>query len=922
MSSATAQVSFAAELITMLVAASGLVLAARQSSMLERTRTSLGLLGVGFVVLGVGAFLHGSLILSAQPGTGLALSRLVAVAFMLAGSLRWQAGIRPRVCLLAGLGLVTAAALVEVAGASVVAGDILLAVGAATVGFPLVVTGRRSIATRVAVASAGTLLLVLVVVSVAMSDVISSSVTSQDLNRLALRGRSEGIDASAAANVAAKDARFVAGDLQGYFRSSNPNPLVALGTTQAGRDAPDQAAISVRLNQLSQLYPVDGFAYLLPGNALAASSGGLPAKAQSVTTVPGLQPSSCSGREAGRIVVRADAVWAVGTFPECGSDGSLLLGTVISVAPLDDAYLVQRRQADPNVSLALVGHGQVLASSGSQPSQDALRSLDAEADHSGVSNTTTVGGQFVSVQPIVSGVGTADSLSLVASSSTTTVVSATQNLFRTLFLIALGSTLAALVLAVVVGERITAGVRRLTDVAGRIQAGQASERVGSLGRDEVGVLAAAFDSMIDSVEDHAAALRTAADDETRLRNRLEAVVAGIGDSLVAIDVDGRVTEVNASAEELFGVRVAAVRGSPVHTVIVGQGEDGASLDDLLRCPPATGWESLATVKGAAGGDVHVAISAGPVRGPAGELIGAVVVLRDLRSEQELERMKTEFLSRVGHELRTPLTVIMGYVDILLRREVESARARDWHEEIFSGAKRLLRIVEMLEFFASSGAGHVRLRPEPLDVRSLVSGVATKWGDRLGDEHPVVRRVDPKTPPILADRRWLVLALDELIDNAAKFSPVGGRISITAGPGPVRNPSGDPPDGPLSGQGARRPMVEISVGDRGEGMTAEQEAMAFGEFVQADSSDTRRFGGLGLGLALVKRVVEGHGGTVSCRSAPGKGSTFIVRMPADARRTERDEQSTAATDGSAAPDGSAPPDGSAAPSGEAPTEGEP
>jgi signal transduction histidine kinase len=75
------------------------------------------------------------------------------------------------------------------------------------------------------------------------------------------------------------------------------------------------------------------------------------------------------------------------------------------------------------------------------------------------------------------------------------------------------------------------------------------------------------------------------------------------------------------------------------------------------------------------------------------------------------------------------------------------------------------------------------------------------------------------------------------------------------------------------------MVDIAVGDRGEGMTAEQEAMAFGDFVQADSSDTRRFGGLGLGLALVKRVVEGHGGTVTCRSTPGKGSTFIVRVPA-------------------------------------------
>ncbi|MDQ6840128.1 MAG: hypothetical protein M3137_17805, partial [Actinomycetota bacterium] len=481
MTSITAQVSFAAELITMLVAASGLVLAARQSSMIERTPASRGLLGVGFVVLGVGAFLHGSLILAAQPGPGLAASRLVAVALLLSGSFQWRVGIRPRLFLLAGLGLVTVAAIVELVDGSVVAGDILLAVGSASVGFPLVVAGRRSIATRVAVASAGTLLLVLVVISVAMSEVISSSVTRQDLNRLALQARAEGIEASQAANAAAKDARFVAGDLQGYFRSSNPNPLVSLGTDVGSRDATDQAAVVDRLNQLSQLYPVGGFAYVLPGGNLAVSSEGLAARAHAVISTPSLAFSSCSGRESGGIMVKTQAVWAVGTFPECASDGSRPLGTVISLTPLDASYLVQRRQAEPNVSLALVGNGQVLASSGRQPSQATLRRVAAQAHRSGMSDTTTVGGRFVSVQPIVSDVMNGDGLSVVASSSTTTLISATRNLFRTLFLIALGSTLVALVLAVVVGERITAGVRRLTDVAGRIQAGQASQRAGSLG---------------------------------------------------------------------------------------------------------------------------------------------------------------------------------------------------------------------------------------------------------------------------------------------------------------------------------------------------------------------------------------------------------------------------------------------------------
>ncbi|MGH9055033.1 MAG: sensor histidine kinase, partial [Acidimicrobiales bacterium] len=191
------------------------------------------------------------------------------------------------------------------------------------------------------------------------------------------------------------------------------------------------------------------------------------------------------------------------------------------------------------------------------------------------------------------------------------------------------------------------------------------------------------------------------------------------------------------------------------------------------------------------------------------------------------------------------------------------RARSWHEEILVSARRLLRIVEMLEFFASSGGGRAELRPEPLDARALVREAVATWSGRLDDSFTVRQRVARDTPPVLADRRWLALAVDELVDNAVKFSPGGGRIVIGAAP---------------SAPGSR-PEVEITVADQGMGMTDDQHASAFGEFVQVDGSDTRRFGGLGLGLALVRRVVEGHGGEVLGRSARGRGTTITIRVPA-------------------------------------------
>ena len=162
-----------------------------------------------------------------------------------------------------------------------------------------------------------------------------------------------------------------------------------------------------------------------------------------------------------------------------------------------------------------------------------------------------------------------------------------------------------------------------------------------------------------------------------------------------------------------------------------------------------------------------------------------------------------------------------------------------------------------------------LRPEAVDTRALVNGLTAAWTERLPDNVTFGRRIARATPAIQADRRWISLAIDELIDNAVKFSPDGGRVVVGAAPSGEHN--GSPPD-----------AVEITITDRGVGMSPEETANVFTDFVQGDASDTRRFGGLGLGLAVVQRVVEGHGGEVRCRSTAGRGTTFTVILPVAAQ----------------------------------------
>jgi PAS domain S-box-containing protein len=556
----------------------------------------------------------------------------------------------------------------------------------------------------------------------------------------------------------------------------------------------------------------------------------------------------------------AGAIWLAASSPECTTPPApTLLGVAIAAEPLDSAYLVGRHSIDPGVALALLSGNRVLATAGIAPAQ-AQAEAQPFASSPGQNVAKAVGDQFVSVASLTVPLDSGGQvpLRLLLSDRTNTVLSTRDQLFRTLFLIAFGGTLLALGLAIFTGDRITAGLRRLTRAAAGIAGGDATVRAGVAGDDEVAALGTAFDSMLDSVSAQAAALQAAAEDEARLRNRLEAVVAGMTDALIAVDSFGRITDFNEAAVELTGVASATALGAPAAEVVRLQSEDGTPISRQLLTAGRRADAMMALIVRDGAARIPVAVSTGVLRGPPGEPAGTVLVFRDMRREQEVEQMKTEFLSRIGHELRTPLTGILGYADILLRRAVAEERARAWHEEILQSARRLLRIVEMLEFFASEGAGRVVLRPEPVDVRSLVSGIASSWTGRLPDNLTIGRRLSKEAAVVTADQRWLTLAVDELIDNAVKFSPEGGRILLKVTTGPE--------------------AVEISVADQGMGMTAQHHDVIFGDFVQGDSSDTRRFGGLGLGLAVVRRVVEGHGGTINCRSAPGRGTTFTIGLP--------------------------------------------
>jgi PAS domain S-box-containing protein len=855
---------FAAEFATFLVAVAGISMLLLRPLQVAASRRSRLALFAGFVAIGTGAFLRGSMIAAADDG-GLAIARGAGIALLALGAIASGVDGYAKRGLLLALGLLAIADLLAVSGFDV-EGSWAQAAGAVGLAAVLAAIGRRSIATRVAIAATGTLLLVVLAVSVALFAVIGSTVERQAVERLGARAKTESDQLAKDRIVdSVRSARVVASalerrDLTGIAHS--PVHVLELDSLLEGLAGTDF------------LYSRGPLLFLNADNTVVASTGIDPADGVTLSGRPIIRAAAVQPDGLGAVLVVGRGAFAVGAYPvrALGPTGAPeIVGLAVAGAALDESYLNTRVAHDTDIGLGLVGRDGLLARfDRANAPVDAMELVGRAAIADGVMTTRTAGGSFVAAEPVLSG----DTAVMAAVTVTpTTVVDQTQrSLLRTLFLVAMGSALVGLLVAFAVGQRIGSGLVRLTAAAEGIQRGDLSIRSDVDTDDEVGLLSGTFNDMAGSIESLASDLRRSIGEEAALRNRLETVVAGMSDALLAVDADGRITIFNRAAEVLTGVPASSVAGRFVDEVMSLADRQGRDLSDRLASPSPTPWSETTVIERPDGQRVPVALSAGPVRGPVDELAGAVFVLRDMRREQEVERMKTEFLSNISHELRTPLTPIKGYAEMLRLREIPREQAVKFLEGILESSERLERVIDMLVSFAAIEAGHLTLRVEPVKLKALLENVAMRWKHKCDELHPVTHWVGRNVPDVVLDRRLIERSLDELVDNAVKYSPAGGGIELEA----------------HMTQNGRGPIVEISVRDHGVGIPADRIDSVFADFSQLDGSSTRHFGGLGLGLAFVQRIVDAHEGQLRCRSIAGRGSTFSISLPMVGVRADDEE----------------------------------
>jgi two-component system phosphate regulon sensor histidine kinase PhoR len=341
------------------------------------------------------------------------------------------------------------------------------------------------------------------------------------------------------------------------------------------------------------------------------------------------------------------------------------------------------------------------------------------------------------------------------------------------------------------------------------------------------------------------------------RNRSAAILTSMAEGVAVMDAQERMVFCNQAFRRIFALGAAPCEGRP--------------MVELVREP-----ELLTTVRRALAGKmpepgelergtVHrqsFRVTASPLQ--SGETAGAALVLHDITDLRRLERVRRDFVANVSHEFKTPLTAIQGFAETLLGGALEDkTNNRRFLEIIRTHAARLARLTDDLLELARIEAGRIELDRREVSLAEIIEHGNLQLDLRVPDD----------LPDVYADPRRLREILQNLLDNAAQYTPSGGQIWIEARLVAAANGAAGAPDASNAATG-----IAVTVGDTGIGIPHSDQERIFERFYRVDAARSREAGGTGLGLAITKHLVELHGGRIWVESEVGSGSEFHFSVP--------------------------------------------
>lgn len=406
-------------------------------------------------------------------------------------------------------------------------------------------------------------------------------------------------------------------------------------------------------------------------------------------------------------------------------------------------------------------------------------------------------------------------------------------------------------LGAIYARRLTAPLSQLTDAALNISRGDLTTPIPAIGDPaEVALLARAL-------EESRVSTRHALSELSQAKAWSETLIQSIVEGIVTLDAGGRITFFSQGAERITGWSGAEVLGRPLNDIF-RLPEDGGQFMDHV--PPYGGKRQISMLT-RTGRPITLAVTGARLIPPNSTAVQVALVLRDITEEEAIQHLRSYFLGNISHEFRTPLSALKASVEILLEGAgtLSAAEATELLNSVHRSVTGLQTLIDNLLESARIEAGRFTIRRRPVDFLEVVAEAVELVQPLLArrQQRLMVREPDAFTS-LDVDPTRMAQVLVNLLSNASKYSPVGEPVEMTV----TCEPGG---------------LLRVTVADRGPGIPPAERANLFQRFVRLGAQDGTQYG-VGLGLSVVKAIVEEHGGQVGVDDRPGGGSVFWFTVP--------------------------------------------
>ncbi|MFC1756762.1 ATP-binding protein [Patescibacteria group bacterium] len=479
----------------------------------------------------------------------------------------------------------------------------------------------------------------------------------------------------------------------------------------------------------------------------------------------------------------------------------------------------------------------------------------------------------------------------------------TIDIFWNYLIVALGVLITFFFLSWYLSRRISAPVERLRQGSEIIAGGDLDHKVGTEEKDEIGILSRAFDKMTlaikksraeidqkvegqtkeivgkqkDIEEQQMATLNVLEDVEEEKekvsleKEKTDTILHSIGDGVFVVDNDMKIAVFNKAAEQISGFTKEEVFGKKFNSVLKFLDEkDGSPGDEFvmntLKTAKIQAMENHTVLVRKDGEHVPVADSSSPIKDKNGNVLGCVVVFRDVSQERKVEKMKSEFVSVASHQLRTPLTGIQWVAERLMKLKKLPKKELSYVNDIHISAQRLSRLVDDLLNVSRIEEGRIAVAPEKIDLINFIQDYFKECAPICAKKNiQITFSKHPKELEIFTDRNALQNVTQSVISNAIEYTPDNGKIDVTLE--------------------KKDSIFVFTVSDTGIGIPKEEQEDIFKKFSRGSNAQAVKTDGTGLGLYIVKQTVDLLGGKVWFESEENKGTTFFVELPLKSKARE-------------------------------------